>query len=92
MNLAWAFGYNLIGLTLAACGMLTPIVSALAMIASSLMVVATSRGAGYINEADDPTTLLSAGPANGREIARQAAENRESAPSPVLESAIMPQA
>ncbi len=53
LNLAWAFGYNLIGLTLAVGGMLTPIVSALAMIASSLMIVTTSRNAGRIDQTND---------------------------------------
>ena len=53
LSLAWAFGYNLIGLTLAAGGLLTPIVAAMAMIASSLMIVTTSRNAGCINQAKD---------------------------------------
>lgn len=91
MNLAWAFGYNLIGLTLAACGMLTPIVSALAMIASSLMVVATSRGAGLVNETNDRASLLTAGAANGL-AARQVTENQAVPPLPTLEPAIISQA
>jgi P-type E1-E2 ATPase len=38
-NLAWAFGYNSAGLTLAACGLLQPIWAALIMLASSAVVI-----------------------------------------------------
>jgi Cu2+-exporting ATPase len=41
-NLAWAFGYNMVALPLAVSGMLHPIVSALLMASSSLVVVANS--------------------------------------------------
>lgn len=41
-NLAWAFGYNLLALPLAMSGMLHPIVSALLMATSSLVVVGNS--------------------------------------------------
>ncbi|HHE32871.1 MAG TPA: heavy metal translocating P-type ATPase [Chlorobaculum parvum] len=41
-NLAWAFGYNLIALPLAVTGVLHPIVSALLMASSSLVVVSNS--------------------------------------------------
>ncbi|MCP3916481.1 MAG: cadmium-translocating P-type ATPase [bacterium] len=41
-NLAWAFGYNAIGLFLAASGRLSPIFSATAMVASSVVVVLLS--------------------------------------------------
>ena len=41
-NLAWAFGYNAIGLYLAATGRLSPIFAASAMVVSSLMVVLNS--------------------------------------------------
>jgi len=41
-NLAWAFGYNAIGLWLAASGRLTPIFAASAMVVSSLVVVLNS--------------------------------------------------
>lgn len=41
-NLAWAFGYNLIGVGLAAAGWLNPVFAAMAMVASSLMVVGNS--------------------------------------------------
>ncbi|NTV02098.1 MAG: heavy metal translocating P-type ATPase [Chlorobiaceae bacterium] len=41
-NLAWAFGYNLVALPLAVSGMLHPIVSAMLMAMSSLVVVGNS--------------------------------------------------
>ncbi len=42
-NLAWAFGYNAIGMTLAAFGLLSPVVAAIVMFVSSLVVLANSR-------------------------------------------------
>jgi P-type Cu+ transporter len=41
-NLAWAFGYNLVGITLAAFGLLRPVVASAAMVLSSVCVVANS--------------------------------------------------
>ena len=41
-NLAWAFGYNLVALTLAALGLLQPILAAAVMAGSSLLVVMNS--------------------------------------------------
>jgi Cu2+-exporting ATPase len=41
-NLLWAFGYNLVGVGLAAAGRLSPIVAAAAMVLSSLFVVTNS--------------------------------------------------
>jgi heavy metal translocating P-type ATPase len=42
MNLLWAFGYNTVGIGLAAAGRLSPIAAAAAMVLSSLFVVGTS--------------------------------------------------
>ncbi len=50
LNLFWAFGYNMIGVALAAVGYLNPIFAASAMIASSFLVVTTSAGAGNCAE------------------------------------------
>ena len=41
-NLFWAFFYNLVGITLAIAGVLTPIFAAVAMLLSSTSVVANS--------------------------------------------------
>jgi Cu2+-exporting ATPase len=41
-NLAWAFGYNLLALPLAAAGLVTPWLAALGMALSSLAVTANS--------------------------------------------------
>lgn len=41
-NLFWAFAYNVVGIALAAAGMLNPIWAAIAMVASSVLVVAHS--------------------------------------------------
>ncbi len=45
-NLAWAFGFNTVGIALAVAGTLTPIFAAVAMVLSSLMVVRISSRAG----------------------------------------------
>jgi cation transport ATPase len=49
LNLAWAFGYNTIGISLAAAGWLTPVFAASAMFVSGLVVVGISRGAGRVS-------------------------------------------
>ncbi|WP_232479157.1 HAD-IC family P-type ATPase, partial [Roseomonas rosulenta] len=41
-NLAWAFGYNLIGLPLAAAGLLSPVVAGAAMALSSVSVLGSA--------------------------------------------------
>ena len=59
-NLAWAFGYNAAAVVLAATGALTPLVAALAMLTSSLAVVANARrlGGGHAATATIPDPAL----------------------------------
>jgi hypothetical protein len=42
-SLAWAFAYNAVAVGLAASGTLTPVVASVAMLASSVAVVANAR-------------------------------------------------
>jgi len=53
-NLAWALGYNVVALTLAACGLLQPIFAAGLMAGSSLVVVGRSLNARRGVEATAP--------------------------------------
>jgi heavy metal translocating P-type ATPase len=50
-NLRRAVIYNLIGMTLAACGILHPVVAAVLMVASSLMLIFSASGVGMRLEA-----------------------------------------
>jgi P-type E1-E2 ATPase len=45
-SLAWAFAYNAVAVALAAGGVLTPVAASLAMVASSVAVVANARRLG----------------------------------------------
>ncbi len=52
LNLLWSFGYNTIGISLAAMGYLSPVFSASAMVVSSLLIATTSAGAGDVGPAN----------------------------------------
>jgi P-type E1-E2 ATPase len=54
MNLLWAFAYNAIGLPLAMTGKLNPVFAAVAMVASSLAVVANSARLRRIGLMEEP--------------------------------------
>lgn len=54
-SLAWAFAYNAVAVGLAAAGRLTPVAASLAMLASSVAVVANARR--LANEAGAPTAV-----------------------------------
>jgi len=64
-NLMWAFGYNLIALTLAALGLLQPILAAAVMAGSSVLVVMNSL---RLERLPDPTPLP-ASPTERRAVA-----------------------
>lgn len=53
-NLVWAFGYNLVGLPLAALGLLSPVVAGAAMAASSLSVLGSALLLARWHPAEDP--------------------------------------
>jgi cation transport ATPase len=52
LNLLWTFGYNAVGVIYAACGQLNPVVAAILMTGSSLMVIGNS-----LRLASQPTAL-----------------------------------
>ena len=53
-NLIWAFGYNLVALTLAALGILQPVLAAAVMASSSLLLVVNSL---RLSRLPDPAPL-----------------------------------
>ena len=64
-NLAWAFGYNSLGVACAAVGWLNPALAAFLMVASSAFVIVNSLRLGDANPAD-PENHSDPGPAEKR--------------------------
>jgi Cu2+-exporting ATPase len=56
-NLIWAFGYNLVALTLAALGLLQPVLAAAIMASSSLLLVVNSL---WLSRLPDPAPFRAA--------------------------------
>jgi Cu2+-exporting ATPase len=65
-NLLWAFGYNLIALTLAVLGLLQPIFAAALMAGSSILVVLNSL---RLERMPDPVRTPSSGGAEAQSTA-----------------------
>lgn len=59
LNLAFAFGFNSVGVALAVAGLLTPVFAAVAMAASSLAVLKISSSAGRIEPERDAIDVAS---------------------------------
>ncbi len=63
-NLFWAFGYNSIGMTLAAIGLLNPAIAALLMVVSSVIVIVNSLRLQAGSEVDEQFLLSRDEPSN----------------------------
>ena len=82
-NLVWAFGYNLVALTLATLGLLQPVLAAAVMAGSSILVVLNSL---RLERLPDPVSAPIAKPPSDAETAR-AGIGVPAALGPVIERA-----
>ena len=73
-NLAWSFGYNSLGVVMAASGQLHPAVAAALMVISSVMVLgnslrlASAATRSTLLQSDHPAKSLSQAPANAGDL------------------------
>ena len=59
-NLFWSFAYNVIGIGLACTGRLNPVLAAVAMVLSSVLVIANSLRLGSFNPGTEQSVPLCA--------------------------------
>lgn len=84
-NLAWAFGYNLVGVGLAVTGRLNPVWAALFMVAGSLVVIANSMRLAAVPLPSDATPSEMIPCSNTRELALSSTSAETAAKELVLQ-------
>ncbi|MCA9185122.1 MAG: cation-translocating P-type ATPase, partial [Planctomycetales bacterium] len=67
-NLMWAFVYNVVGIGFAVCGWLNPIVAAIAMLGSSVLVISNSLVLAQTDAIEEQLAPTVSPNSEGREI------------------------
>jgi heavy metal translocating P-type ATPase len=80
-NLVWAFGYNSVGIALAATGWLNPALAALLMVASSLLVITNSLRLG---NRDSASAVVRTAPTDGALPDALSAGSARRSPAPII--------